>query len=96
MTENVKRTHRFRLNTVTGFMVSLATRLPVPDTGPVGTAQQQNSSVSVGFCTMKEPGPVIGQRTSKDVKSIVSKSMMKLDDKIFACIIPGGFFFVVT
>lgn len=75
MTERDKPTHQSQQTTVIGCMVFSVTKHRAPGTGPVGTAQLPNNSVSVGFCTMREPGPAIGQRMSKGARSIVSREL---------------------
>lgn len=72
-TGNVRRIHRSRPITVTGSTVFSATRHLALVTGLAGMARPRNSCASVDFCTTRGPDPAIGQRTSKDVRNIVSR-----------------------
>jgi hypothetical protein len=49
-------------NIVTGCMEFSATKLPVPDIGPVGMVLPRNNSVLEDFFTTKTPTPVTGQK----------------------------------
>lgn len=63
--------HPATLSTATGSTASLATKLPAPGTGPVGTAPPPSSSALVVFSTTKKLIRAIGHRMWADVRNTV-------------------------
>jgi len=66
------------LNTVTGFMAYLDTKLLVLAIGLVGMVLQLNSFASVVSCTTKRLMPVIGPRMLVDVRNIHYAKMIPM------------------
>lgn len=58
-------------STATGCMVFSDTRRPAPVTGPAGTAQRPNSSVSADFYTTRKRTLVTGRRMLRAVRNIL-------------------------